>query len=268
MKPHYKAILLVLASDDECIKNSNFIIPRIKPEWVPLYPTFKRIWESYMDVNPSIKVLFVYGGGNTDEKKPYDLVYEDVVENNHPGMITKTLRAFADIDQNYRYDFLIRTNLSTFWDLNLLEKRLDKLPKQGCLNGTHIRLKDRAMNSYHYIAGYDMVMSRDLITKIIPFSKEIIEQKVYCNMEDLSLCNGFEKYLSVQINEVAPFNEAVTISMPLDATEFNESVYQSALDLQKYRCADHYRVKTRTNRNLDKMTLQRLLYDTYQKTVL
>ena len=40
----YKGILLVLASED--VKNTQYINPRILPEWEPLYPTFKKIYEA------------------------------------------------------------------------------------------------------------------------------------------------------------------------------------------------------------------------------
>ncbi len=265
---HYKAIILVLASGDKCLGNSKFFIPRIKQEWEPMYPVFKQIWESYMDINPNIKVLFVYGANEDIDKKNYDLVYEDIFENNYPGMITKTLRAFDDINKNYSYDFLIRTNLSTFWDLNLLEKRLDKLPKQKCLTGTNVKMKDKENNFYHYIAGYDMVMSRDLIEQIIPYSKEVIEQKVFCNMEDLSLCQAFKKFLNIKLMNLSRDDEAIVLTMQSEPTKFNEDIYNIARKRQLALNADHFRVKTRSNRNLDKLSLKKLLYDVYEKTIL
>lgn len=264
MKEKYKAILLVLASNDECIKNTRFIIPRMKPEWMPLYPYFKKIWESYMFTNSDIKVLFVYGGESNIQKQNYDLVYENVFENNYPGMITKTLYAMKDIDETYDYDFLIRTNLSTFWNLNKLSTRLDKLPREKCLAGTEIKLKDKQQNDYHYIAGYDMVISRDLVQGILPYTEEIINRRVYCDMEDLSLCTAFNMYCNVGVVKYDFNNYATNIGM----VEFNEDQYKSAVANQFNNNLDHFRVKSRNDRNIDKEIHKRLLFDIYEKIIL
>lgn len=264
MEKKYKAIVLVLASDDESLANTRWVIPRMKPEWKPLFPYFKKIWESYMFENPNIKVLFVYGKDPNIERKNYDLVY-DVVENNHPGMITKTLYAFKDIDATYDYDFLIRTNLSTFWDLHALETRLDKLPKQQCLVGTKVVRSESNPIEKDYVSGFDMVLSRDLVTGLIPHTQEVIDQKVWCSMEDLSICLGIHKYLGVD-NTVTPFsNSAAFMSMK---DKFDLEAYKRILAVKELGKLDHYRVKHRQDRNIDKEILLNLLKDTYGKTLL
>ena len=173
---HYLAIMLVLASDDESLANTNWSVPRIYPEWKPMFPYFKRVWEAYHQRHERIKVLYVYGDSYIEEQ-PYHLIYRHVRENNYPGMITKTLLAMQDIDKTYDYDFLIRTNLSTFWDLNRLAIRLETLPKQKCLVGTVIEKHEVLQMCSHftvnsflpekYVAGYDMVISRDLVQGIV-----------------------------------------------------------------------------------------------------
>ena len=53
---HYLAIMLVLASDDEGLANTNWSVPRIYPEWKPMFPYFKRVWEAYHQRHERIKV--------------------------------------------------------------------------------------------------------------------------------------------------------------------------------------------------------------------
>ena len=257
----YKAVILVLASDDECMSNTKWFFPRMKPEWRPLFPFFKRVWESYMFECPDIKVVFVYGSGSTETIKCYDLVYEDVVENNHPGMITKTMFALNDIDSMYDYDFLIRTNLSTFWDLNKLSSRLDTLPKDNFLSGTPVDNRDREGNVYRYVAGYDMVISRDLVKRIIPYTNDVIQQRVYCDMEDLSLCESFAKFLSAHRSES---ESCKAIQSMMNDGVFENTLYQSMIS-RLSAGYDHFRVKTRTNRNVDKIIHKKLLFDIYGK---
>ena len=151
----YKAIILVLASEDN---------ERVPESLRPFYPYLKKAYESYMFEHPDIKVLFVYGGGTTFERKEHDLVYDHVPETYHPGMLTKTLYAIEYIHNNFEYDYIIRTNLSQFWIFHRLVNRLDKLPKEKCVTGTHvtIRYKDSDRIYLQYTAGYDLHISRDL----------------------------------------------------------------------------------------------------------
>lgn len=262
MKEHYKGIILVIASED--VENTRHVVKRIIPEWIPLYPTFKLIYEQYMNENPNIKIFFLYGADTKFEPKSHDLIYESVFENEYPGMITKTLLAMQHVTDTYSYDFIIRTNLSTFWDLNRLEKRLDKLPKTNCLTGHEIRATDLEGNNYHYIAGFDMVMSKDIIEKILPYKNEIIDLKLWQRLEDLSLCHAFKTYANTELSNYGLRNDASWMGMD----PFNEEHYKKTYNLSIKFGQDHYRVKTRSNRNIDKEIHKLLLKDIYGKTLL
>lgn len=259
-KDKYKAILLVLASED--VENTKYMFRRIQPEWVPLYPYFKQVYEQYMMSNPNIKVLFVYGRGTSFKRNEYDLVYDDVFENDYPGMITKTLNAFEDIETTYDYDFIVRTNLSTFWNLPLLEKRLESLNTTNTVSGSLIR-SNLNNEVQEYIAGYDLVISRNLIQAIIPRKKDIIEQKIASNMEDLSICTAIKNYTGV--SHITEHHKHRAGWMSFDP--FSEEKYNLSLSIAKRDNLDHFRVKTRTNRNIDKLIHERLLMDIYGKTL-
>lgn len=260
-KDRYKAILLVLASED--VENTKYMFRRIQPEWTPLYPFFKQVYEKYMFEEPEIKVLFVYGGGTSFQRKEYDLVYDDVFENDYPGMITKTLNAFQHIEEKYDYDFIVRTNLSTFWNLSLLKKRLYTLPVDNIVAGTLVRPKIDDI-TYEYISGFDLVISRNLIQQIIPHRDSIIEQKVASNMEDLSICTAIKNYANVSCQTDYHRHRAGWMSFD----PFSEERYQMGIQIAKKDNLDHFRVKTRTNRNVDKLIHERLLMDIYGKTIL
>jgi hypothetical protein len=264
MKPKYEAVIVVIASQDEDVNNTRYIIKRLIPEWEPLYPVMKSLWEQYAYEEPSFKVIFTYGGGpKRFDIRPHDWIYEDVFENDHPGMITKTLRAFADVERLYDYKYMIRTNLSTFWDFVRLKNRLKTLPQEKCLTGTVIRLQDPSGNSYEYIAGYDLIISRDVVQQILAHTEETIAQRVYCNMEDLSLCTTIAKHTDVRLiddNRHKAYNFSLN--------PFDENQYQQHYSRYQKSVHDHFRVKTRQNRNADKEILQHLLYDIYGKTIL
>lgn len=190
----YKAIILVLASEDN---------ERVPDSLRPFYPVLKKAYESYMFEHPDIKVLFVYGGATSFERKDYDLVYDHVPETYHPGMLTKTLLAIDHIHKNYEYDYIIRTNLSQFWIFDRLVKRLNLLPKEKCVTGTQItiRYKDSDRIYLQYTAGYDLHISRDLIPCLIDNREEIIKSKSLWNMEDHAICQALELYTGIKHNE-------------------------------------------------------------------
>lgn len=151
-KRSFKVILLIFASHD-----------------APIYKFFRRIYQQYLDRHPEVKVFFVYGSsGSSLERQPYDLVYSDVKETvMTPHATTKVGRAMEYIDTNYDYEFLVRTNLSTFWDFERLVKRLDQFPKTRCLAG-HL-----SVFKPHYITGIAKVLSRDVVKQIVAHQSDI-----------------------------------------------------------------------------------------------
>jgi hypothetical protein len=268
MKKHYKAILLVLASEDVPIES---VFQKAQKDSWPLYPFMKSVYEAYMFEHSDIKVLFVYGAGTTFDKHNYDLVYEDIPEKYYPGMLAKTIRAIEHIDTNYSYDYLIRTNLSTFWDFNRLVEHLNILP-DSCISGTRIVIKDKALD---YVAGFDLLISKDIVKKILPFSNEILQSKVYLDLEDVALNAAIKKYAEVSMDSHFVSNTASFMSMipsPQEAkngmlTEFSEQKYLAIRDHQLANNLNHFRIKNYTNRSVDKQVLSRLLLDIYEKAL-
>ena len=116
-----------------------------------------------------------------------------------------------------------------------------------------------------YIAGYDMIMSRDVVREILPFQQNIINQQVVLNMEDLSLCLGIETYLGIKHQPRHVRHEVSNMFMANTFMEFYfNKIYNESIFLQQ----DHYRAKNRLNRNVDKIILSRLLekvYNIYEK---
>lgn len=155
-KPYHKAIILVLASDN-----------------TPLYRGFRDVYKKYIDVNPNVKIFLVYGNKTGFTPQEHDLIF-DVEENYYPGMITKTVKALEYIEKNYNYDYMLRTNLSTFWDIDLFLERLDKLPDTECFSGTIRNCTYKGRTSDNYIAGVNLVLSRDLVQVILKHSDEMI----------------------------------------------------------------------------------------------
>lgn len=152
---NYKAIILVLASTGG------------------IYDEFREYWSYYENYHSDIKVLFVYGNSGVHRTNPNDLVF-DVEETYTPGMLQKTIKAMEYIDNVYNYQFLIRTNLSTFWDLDQLYKRINNLIPENCLLGTLRSCSHNNLYYHNYISGTNQVYSRDVVQKLIPGLKTML----------------------------------------------------------------------------------------------
>lgn len=243
-KPHYRAVMLVLASDD-----------------APIYKDLKRVFEQYIDKNPNIKVLFVYGSGVTFTPKDYDIVYPNVEETPIPGAIVKTIQAMQFIQDSYCYDFLIRTNLSTFWDFDLLLERLNTLPPDRCHTGTlreaQGRYPDGTLEKLHYfIAGLDLILSPDIVQLLLD-NKSSLD---FSKPEDMAIA---KLLVNLGVN-FTPSEDNIHFMThfytPSVARVLNE------IDSALKQNHDHYRIKN-SDRVLDVFIAECLLYHYYGEKI-
>ena len=117
----------------------------------------------FMNKNPNIKTLYIYG--NVDKSKVFETdhdLYFDVSESLVPGILIKSIKSFEYVNEHYTYDYLIRTNLSTFWNFKKILKKIRKFPKKRCLAGPIKRHKPIPC-----VLGTGLIYSRDLVDILI-----------------------------------------------------------------------------------------------------
>ena len=135
---HYKVIFLILSSEDKDI-----------------YIEMKKLSKLYFNLFNDIKYFFL-------EYKPD--IADDIIEiDNHlylhgeesinPGMYNKTIKSMKYINNNYSYDYIIRTNLSTIWHMNNLYNLLNNLPKNNFAGG---------FIPQGFITGTGLIISKDV----------------------------------------------------------------------------------------------------------
>ena len=81
-----------------------------------VYEEFKRIWIENWETYGSQygTLIFLYGRGLSEIPSNYD-IHLDVADSTVPGVLEKTLAMFRVISE-VDYDFVFRTNLSSFLD--------------------------------------------------------------------------------------------------------------------------------------------------------
>lgn len=230
-KSYYKGILLVLASESD------------------LYNSFKETYVKYMFKNPHIKVYFVYAGNTAFSPKEYDLVYTDLKESViQPHPAKKVIRALEYINSKHSYDFLIRTNLSTFWVLDRLVSRLNSLPTTGTITG---RIGYFAPK---YVVGSDMIVSKDLVDLLLSSPDKVyLEHTGKYIPEDRILSEFFTLECNAQILDGEKYVQNIErTSLP---TLYTDSQERSAH-------IDHFRVKNCDDRVLD-LKIHEILLERY-----
>lgn len=233
VKSYYKAVILVLASEST------------------LYNAFKNIYTKYMFTNYNIKVYFVYAGNVSFVPQEHDLIYLDLKEcviQPHPAK--KVVRALQYINSVHDYDFLVRTNLSTFWVFDKLLDRLNTLPTTKTVTG---RI---GYFSPKYVVGSDMIVTKDLIDILVDNpTKAYLEHQGRYIPEDRILSEFFTNHCNARILDgqdyVQNIEHSTLESLHTDSEEISSRI-------------DHFRVKNVTDRSLD-LKIHEILLNRYYK---
>lgn len=96
-----------------------------------LYKDLRELWKLYMNLNPNIECYFLYGDENINDE-----VYEEknilkvkVKDSLQPGIYDKTSLALQYCLEKYpETDYYIRTNISSFWNWEMLMYFLQNKP--------------------------------------------------------------------------------------------------------------------------------------------
>lgn len=145
---HYKAIVVIISSLDK-----------------PVYKQFKQLQSLYLDLyKDDIKYFFIELSEECEVFHENLMWEQDIIEKNNfiyvkgkesiiPGVYNKTMKAFNYICKNYSFDFIVRTNLSTIWNIPYLFKYLYGKPREKYASGFLCR---------HFISGIGIILSKDV----------------------------------------------------------------------------------------------------------
>lgn len=233
MKPHFRAIVLIMAA------NLN-------------YRMYRKVWKHYMFKDANIKVMFAYGKSNKnliDYNKDYDII------SNIPESIgiAKILDAFKIIEERFTYDYLIRTNLSTFWDFAKLHKHFDTLPTENCYSG------DGPLPFYnkhgYYLSGTDTIVTPEMIASINRNNDKVNKHVI----DDMAMGLYFNGILGVPM---LPTNKICFFEDIQNVHQIDE--IRNRIDDAIKNDKTHYRVKNKGDREkLDGCVYRELLNKIY-----
>lgn len=203
---HYKIIYLIIASHNK------------------YYNFFKEQLLKYIVLFKDIKYFFIYN----DPTIEYDaIVKEDTIiykyeENYIPGIFYKSIASMKICNMNFSYDYIIRTNLSSFWNIPVL---VDYLKNKPLINfaGAMIDISNEFIDFIDYneknnqkkrqvifLDGAGIILSNDVVNKILEL---IYDKKILMNASLKIIKNAYPMYLDEDFSEIKISN---LLSLPDD----------------------------------------------------
>ena len=135
----------------------------ISNECSTLYIKHKELWLKYMNNSPFISCFFIEYHPEKNNIIENNTFYLKGTESYHPGCRDKTIDCFEYfLNSDTKYDYIIRTNLSSLWNFKSLLIYLKCLPKENLYSGvigTH--------DGFNFASGSGFIMTPDVVKKIV-----------------------------------------------------------------------------------------------------
>lgn len=141
----------------------NIIILIIANDHPKYYHEMQTVWKKYMNLHTNIRSFFVKG--NEEDSVESETIYVKSGENYIPGILEKTVKSMEYIQNNYEYDYIFRTNLSSFVDLYKLYEFIHLESTQSIDYGGIILTPSDI--PFGYISGAGILFSRTTTEYII-----------------------------------------------------------------------------------------------------
>jgi len=129
------------------------------------YKSAYEIWKKYMDKHKNIDCYFLELKEDLDDNliKKGNHIYVKGKETKEPGILDKTMIAMNSMKNDY--DYFIRTNISTMWNLDKLYSFLMRLPENNVHYSNSI-WREGYQSISDYGQGHNIIISKDIAKKI------------------------------------------------------------------------------------------------------
>jgi len=240
----YKTIFLILSSNDD-----------------PIYEEFRKLHIIYLkNYIPIIKFFFIEFKNDIieDVLEENNYIYIKGTESINPGMILKTCKAIEYVSLKYKYEFIVRTNLSTLFHMPNMLEYLSIIPIENACGGFAYR---------SFITGTCIVLSKDVALQIID---NFYKYDIFNHNEDIIIsgilnkleipyfnCNKFYKWCIIIYEQTETHEDYNYIST---FGKFNNNIEYPENTL-------HFRIKNSSDRNIDIKYFKLLLNKIYNIVV-
>lgn len=152
-------------SNEEIVREPKVLVLIMASDDLPVYILEQEIWRSYMHLDREhFEVYFIKANPElqSDYEMSFDVIWSRVERDISTGMILRTLVSIeALMPRIEEFDYVLRTNLSSFYVFPRLLKFINTLPKTNCYCGVHV------YGWITFVSGAGMLISTDLVKKMV-----------------------------------------------------------------------------------------------------
>lgn len=203
------------------------------------YLDLQKIWKSYMHSDPAhFEVYFIQGDPElpTAHAIKGDHLFVKTAESYAPGIVNKTVLSIeALMSRMDEFDYVLRTNLSSFYVFPRLLNFVKTLPKERCYCGIQMHTPASWHPNFgliNFVSGAGILLSKDLAKMMVNEKEEIF--KYSSELPDDVLIGYF-------------YQKRGILSMPAERVDFPT---REAWLANKHRISDksfHFRAKNNYN---------------------
>ncbi len=175
----YYFSLFFLLPSSLCAQDLKVLVLVIASDQLPVYTKLQERWRSYMHYDPDhVSVYFLKSDPtlSTNTHINGDIIWAKTDDGWAPhsaGIANKTILAFeAMLPRLDEFDFVVRTNLSSFYHFPRLLTFLDSLPKLKCYSGFTAYAKGTT-----FCSGAGFILSCDLVRAIVAQKHLLMDHK-------------------------------------------------------------------------------------------
>lgn len=187
-------------------------------EGLPIYKEFKEVWRSYMHLDPDhFECYFIRANPRlcSETLIEKDEIWSKTEENLIPGILNKTLMSLELLlPRLHEFDFVLRTNLSSFFVFPNLLSFLRNVPREKLYCGIPHQFYNPPNK---WVCGAGIVLSIDLVRELVANKQSMMDLKgkgeldvdYYPDVDDVVIGNFFHqkgiqitpgKYLEIHNN--------------------------------------------------------------------
>ena len=201
----------------------------ISNETYQVYIKHKQIWLKYMNLDPIFDCFFIEYHPEKGNIIEGNTIFIKGNESFHPGIREKTIDCFDYfLKCDTKYDYIIRTNLSSLWNFKSLLTHLKTLPKEGVYAGVIGNAGTKCL--VNYASGSGIIMTPDIVNIIIQ-NRHICNEMNFIDDVDFGYLLHTFNIFPTPIGRVDIYNDDM-----LHSFQYNSDVY-------------HYRIKYEGDRN-------------------
>lgn len=192
--------------------------------------------KSIQDPQDHRRIIFQDG-----ERKHWQLSDPEFIRENHAsfeayggfgGLVPTTISAMNFLSKTYNPDFIIRTNVSSYWNIAQLRKLLSQLSTTdlyaGVTGPAYSGISGK-FKSARYVSGAGMILSRDVVSRLVDIRDSIDLTLI----DDLTIGRSLAK-VGVKPTELG----RIDVRHKWDIKAIDEEVFRKA---HHFRCKSEHR---------------------------